>query len=96
MLKRVDLDKVDKKVKEFLKGLNVEKDQYILEMEGKPVAGLVAPSQLEKMARAKERLFETIEKIWDQNREVSAEQVERDVAEAVRMAREQRYEKSSP
>ena len=90
MFKIVNLDKEDEKVKEFLLRLKLDDDQYILEIEGKPLAGVVAPAQLEQTVRAKEQLFETIDNIWKRNREVSEEQVEQDVAEAVQSIRQQK------
>lgn len=87
VLKRVNLDKVDEKIKRFIMSLKLDNDQYILETGGKPLVGLVSPAQLEKMSRAKERLFETVDKIWKKNKEVSAKQVQRDVADAVKAVR---------
>ncbi len=89
MLKRINLDdKVDEKVKEFLMNLKLGEDQYILEVEGKPFAGLVTPAQAEKIARAKEKLFEAVDKIWKQNKGISAKQVQKDIAAAVQAVRQ--------
>lgn len=87
MVKRINLDKIDEKVKEFLMSLKLGEDQYILEVEGKPFAGLVAPEQAEKMVRAKEKLFEAVDKIWKRNKDVSAKKVQKDIADAVQAVR---------
>jgi len=87
MLKRVNLDNVDERIRKFLLDLKLEEDQYILEVGGKPLAGLVDPAQVEKMSRAKEKLFETVDKIWKRNKKVSAKKVQNDIADAVRSVR---------
>ncbi len=87
MIKRINLDKIDEKVKEFLMSLKLGEDQYILEIEGKPFAGLVAPAQAEKMVRAKERLFETVDNIWKLNKDVSAKKMQKDIVDAVQAVR---------
>lgn len=88
MIKRIDLDKVDEKVRDFLLSLKLGEDQYILEVAGKPFAGLVAPAQAEKMARAKEKLFEAVDKIWKRNKDVSAKKIQKDIADAVQAVRQ--------
>jgi hypothetical protein len=79
--------RIDEKVKEFLMSLKLGEDQYILEIEGKPFAGLVAPAQAEKMVRAKENLFKAIDKIWKRNKDVSAKKMQKDIADAVQAVR---------
>jgi hypothetical protein len=87
MVKRINLDKIDEKVKEFLMSLKLGEDQYILELGGKPFAGLVAPEQAEKMVRAKDKLFEAVDKMWKLNKHISAKKVQKDIADAVKAVR---------
>jgi hypothetical protein len=85
MVKRLSIDTLDEKTKAFLKGIKVKSEQYLLELNGKPVLGIVSP---EKVAR--EERFAVFEKVWAKNKEVDEAEVERDVAEAVAYVRKQK------
>ncbi|MFQ5903971.1 MAG: hypothetical protein ACE5JO_09795 [Candidatus Binatia bacterium] len=54
MVRRVNIDKADEKVRKFLKGFDVKKNQYILETEGRPFMALVSPKELEETAALRE------------------------------------------
>lgn len=43
MSKRLSIDRLDESVKAFLIGIRVGGDPYLIEFEGKPLLGLVAP-----------------------------------------------------
>jgi sulfur carrier protein ThiS len=43
MAKRLQIDDTPLQVMDFLKKLDVEKGEYVLEMEGNPIMGIVSP-----------------------------------------------------
>lgn len=89
MVKYVSLDKADKKIKDFLKEFDIAKDEYVLEMGGKPMLKMVSPSEERTLKQAKKKLLSTLEKIWDKNKDFTDEKVEKDVEEAVKAVRKQ-------
>lgn len=89
MVKHVSLDKADKKIKEFLKEFDVAKDEYVLEIDGKPLLKVVSPWEEKTLKQAKKKLLSTLEKIWDKNKDFTEEEVEKDVEEAVKAIRKQ-------
>ncbi len=90
MVKHESLDKADKKIKKFLKEFDVTKDDYVLEIEGKPLLKVVSPWKEKTLKLAKKKLLSTLEKIWDKNKDFTEGEVEKDVEEAVKTTREQR------
>lgn len=89
MVKHVSLDKADKKVKEFLKEFDVAKDEYVLEIDGKPLLKMVSPWEERTLKLAKKKLLSTLEKIWDKNKAFTDEEVEKDVKDALKAIRKQ-------
>ncbi len=69
-------------------------EPVIVERKGKPVAVLISPEQWERyQQQTKDRLFEAIDRLQEQNRDADPEEVERDVTEAVEEVRRERYER---
>lgn len=61
--------------------------EFIIARRGKPMAVIVPVSEYEKWEREREEFFQLVESVWETNRQTDAEEVARDVAEAVREAR---------
>jgi len=78
MIKRLSIDRLDESVKAFLMGICVGDDPYLIEFEGKPLLGLVAPEKVERDER-----FAIYEKVWAKNKKVKAREFEDDIAEAL-------------
>ena len=87
MVMRLDIDKTDEPVREFLKALKVDKDQYIFESEGKPIGALVSLDILDCWTE-REKRFSVYDRIWEKNKKVSAREVRKDVAEALKEIRQ--------
>jgi len=87
MVKRVSLDRVDEKVREFLKKLKTEKYQYILEMRGKPLIGIVPPWQVTEIKQRKGELLSMLKGVWSKTGDISGKRIEKEVEDAVRAAR---------
>lgn len=86
MVRRLNLDKADETVKEFIKNLNVDEDQYVFEFGGKPVGALVSLDIL-NWWKEREESFSVYDEIWESNKNVSAREVRKDVTEAVKAIR---------
>lgn len=87
MLKRISLDNVDENIREFLRQLKLEEDQYILEMEGKPLMGVVPVWQVEDIKLRKQELLDMLKEIWAKTREIPEATIEEEVTQAVKAVR---------
>jgi thioredoxin-like negative regulator of GroEL len=95
MAKRLPIDNTPPQVKEFLKQLDVEKGEYVLEIDGKPVAGVVSPRQVEQIAQRREEILSLLRRSWERNRAVQEEEVNQAVTEAIQEVRQKRTSGSS-
>jgi hypothetical protein len=87
MAKRLKIDDTSAQVKDFLRQLDVEKGEYVLEAEGKPLLGVVPPWQVEKLSQKREEILALLEQSWKQNREVGEVEVNQAVKEAIEEVR---------
>jgi hypothetical protein len=90
MAKRLPIDNTPPQVREFLKQLDVEKAEYVLEIEGKPVAGVVSPRQVEQITRRREQILALLRQSWKRNRAVQDEGLNQAVTEAIQNVRQPR------
>lgn len=87
MVKKVNALKARKNLGQLLEEVYYKGDQYIVERAGRPMAAVVPIWQLEGWQKRRERFFGAVEELWEKNRGVKPETVEREVAEAVRAVR---------
>ncbi len=87
LTKRLQIDDTPSQVKEFLKQLDVEKEEYVLEIAGKPVAGIVPPWQVEQISQRREEILSLLRQSWQRNRKVSKEEIKQAVSEAIQYVR---------
>lgn len=90
MAKRLQIDDTPSQVKEFLKQLDVEKEEYVLEIAGKPVAGIVPPWQVEQISQRREEILSLLRQSWERNRAVQEAEVKQTVTEAIREVRQEK------
>lgn len=95
MAKRLQIDDKPTQVKEFLKQLEVEKGEYVLEIAGKPVAGIVPPWQVEQISQRREEILALLRQSWERNRAVQEEEVKQAVTEAIREVRQEKTPRRS-
>jgi prevent-host-death family protein len=70
------------------------KEPVIVEKKGKPVAVVVNPTDFEEYQQlSKERFFQTVRKIQEQNSDKDPDEVRRDVTQAVEEVRQERCER---
>ncbi len=86
-VKRIQADEV---LSRFLGTLDLAQDQYLIEAGGKPIAGLVAPWELESPDESRQALLRMLEEVWASTRDVPEGAVERDVEDAVQAVRSRR------
>ena len=89
MTKRLQIDDTPSQVKEFLKQLDVEKEEYVLEIAGKPVADIVPPWQVEQISQHREEILSLLCQSWERNRAVQEAEVKQTVTEAIREVRQE-------
>jgi hypothetical protein len=82
-------------VRDFLKQLDVERGEYVLEIGGKPVVGVVSPRQVEQIAQRREEILALLRQSWERNRAVPEEEVNKAVTEAIQEVRQKRTSGSS-
>jgi len=87
LTRRLQIDDTPSQVKEFLKQLDVEKEEYVLEIAGKPVAGIVPPWQVEQISQRREEILSLLRQSWQRNRKVSKEEIKQAVSEAIQYVR---------
>ena len=63
-------------------------DQYIVERAGKPMAAVIPIGQYMQWKERRERFFAMIDELREKNRDATPEEIEADVAEAVREVRQ--------
>jgi hypothetical protein len=87
MAKRLKIDDTSAQVKDFLRQLDVEKGEYVLEVEGKPLVGVVSPWQVEKLSQRGEEVVALLQQSWQQNRTVAQAEIKQAVKEAIEEVR---------
>jgi len=92
MKRKVSAVEARKRLGEILEGVYYRGDEVVIEQAGKPMAVVIPAERYETMERSRERLFELIEKNWERNKDVPYEVIEREVEQAIREVREQRYD----
>ena len=68
----------------------MEKGEYVLEVDGKPLVGVVPPWQVEKLSQRREEILALLEQSWEQNRTVGDTEVKQAVKEAIEEVRREK------
>jgi prevent-host-death family protein len=88
--RKVNALEARKRLGELLEGVYYRGDEVIIERAGKPMAAVIPMARYESLERSRNRLFQLVEGNWARNKDVSYEEIERQVAEALREARGRR------
>lgn len=98
MRKRVSTIQVRDKLGEILDQTYYRGDEFVIERKGKALAVIVSFEEYERWQLRREESFAVYDRLWEANREFTPEQVEKDVAEAVKAVREKkpRHERPRP
>ena len=95
MIKTLTAIKARQNLGEVLEEVYYNGDQYIIERAGKPMAAVVPLWQLQTHEKHKERLFGMLDKAWKSASSARPAVVEREIAEAVRAARNKPHRKKA-
>lgn len=87
MAKRLPIDNTSAQVKDFLKRLDPETGEYVLEMAGKPLLGVVPAWQVEKLSQKRAEIMALLDQSWERNRTVDEDEVSQVVSEAIKESR---------
>lgn len=87
MIKTVNALKARKNLGQLLEEVYYKGDQYVIERAGRPMAAVVPVWQLEEWQKRRRRYFGTVEEVWQKNKKVKPDVIEREVEEATRAIR---------
>jgi prevent-host-death family protein len=90
MKRKVNALEARRRLGELLEGVYYRGDEVIIERAGRPMAAVIPMARYESLERTRDRLFQLVEENWAKNKDVSYEEIERDVAEAIRGVRGER------
>jgi hypothetical protein len=89
MAKRVPIDDTSTQVKDFLKRLDLENGEYVLEIAGKPLLGVVPAWQVEKLSQKRAEVLALLEQSWKRSRTVDEVEFRQVVSAAIKGTRRQ-------
>ena len=83
------------KLSEILGSVRFGKEEIIMERSGKPMAAIIPMETYERLIAERRTRFEVLENIRSRLPDLSSEEIEKDIADAVSKVREGRAESSS-
>lgn len=83
------------KLSELLGSVRFGKEEVIMERSGKPMAALIPIETYERFIEERRTRFEILESIRSRIPEISSDEIEKDITDAITIVREGRAESSS-
>lgn len=83
------------KLSELLGSVRFGKEEVIMERSGKPMAVMIPIETYERLISERRTRFEVLESIRSRVPDITSEEIEKDIADAVSMVREGRAESCS-
>ena len=90
MTKHLSIDDASPQVKEFLQQLGTEKDGCIVELNGRPVVGIVPPWQVEKLSHDRQEAIQLLRHSWNRTHTIPEEEITQVVTEEIQNVRRER------
>ena len=87
MTKRVNALKARRNLGQLLEEVYYKGDQYVIERAGRPMAAVVPVWQLEVWQKRRQRFFGMVGELWQKNKKVKPDVIEREVEDASRAVR---------
>ena len=87
MTKRVNALKARRNLGQLLEEVYYKGDQYVIERAGRPMAAVVPVWQLEEWQKRRQRFFGMVGELWQKNKKVKPDVIEREVEDAGRAVR---------
>jgi prevent-host-death family protein len=94
MQRTVSAQAARQRLGELLEGVYYRGDEVVIERAGKPMGVVISPERYAAMQAARDRFWEKVDEIREQNRGVDPNEVERDVGAAVEAVRRAKRETS--
>jgi prevent-host-death family protein len=85
--KRVNALKARRNLGQLLEEVYYKGDQYVIERAGRPMAAVVPVWQLEEWQKRRQRFFGMVGELWQRNKKVTPDVIEREVEDAGRTVR---------
>ena len=91
MEKAIGASEARRKFGQLIEEVFYRQDHFVIERSGRAMAVIVPVDEYQRWKRlAKERVFGMIEEVWEQNKEVPAADLEKEVKEAIKTLRRER------
>src|SRR5215210_8151311 len=92
LIRRISAKEARSNFSDLLGSVHYSGDPVIVEKKGRPFAVMISPEDFERFQQiAKERLFETVRAVQQDNKDADPDEVLRDVTEAVEAVRQEEY-----
>ncbi len=83
MKRRVSALEARRQLGQLLEGVYYRGDEVVIERAGKPMAVVIPMEQYESIERSRDRLMQMFAEAQERNKDVSVEEIERDIALAI-------------
>lgn len=87
MVKKVNALKARQSLGRLLEEVYYKGDQYVIERAGRPMAAVVPVWQVEERKKRRDRFFRMVGEVWQKNKNVKPEAIEREVEAAIQAVR---------
>jgi len=95
MLKIVSAMEARKTLGQIMNEVSIRNDEYIIERAGKPLVAVITVAEYERLKQekesAREKFFETVDKIYEKTKDIPLEVIETAIEEAVQAAKKQEF-----
>jgi prevent-host-death family protein len=90
MEKTISAYEARRKFGQLLEEAFYQKDHFVVERSGRPMAAIVPIDDYQKWQRlSKERVFTMLEEVWERTRSVPEEELQADIDQALAMLRQE-------
>ncbi len=90
MATRIGAREARNKLSELLGSVRFGKEEVIMERSGKPMAALIPIETYERLIEERRIRFEVLENIRSHTPDISSEEIEKDIADAISIVRQGR------
>lgn len=87
MIKKISAMDARKQLGQIMNEVSLRMDQYIIERGGKPLVAIIPIKQFQQWVEKRKEFFQAVDEIRNINKGASAQEIERDVATAVKKVR---------
>jgi len=96
MLKTISAMEARKTLGQIMNEVSLRNDEYIIERAGKPLVAVITIQEYERIKNerelARERFFETVDKVYEKTKNIPLEEIETTIEKAVEAVKNQEIE----